>query len=152
METLSALEALCQGNPPVSGGFPSQRPVTHFDVFFNLRINKRLSKQSGRRWFETPSRLLWLHCDIYTVCKSVLLSLSPQPLSRKTHAYVNASFYILIDTVWINIRFYHTSLRTNKCQMKNDRNSKMEPAPWVNDLKFTSVDQIAPLHIYWRYF
>ena len=24
--------------------------------------NKRLSKQSRRRWFETPSRLLWRHC------------------------------------------------------------------------------------------
>ena len=27
METLSALLALCEGNPPVPGGFPSQRPV-----------------------------------------------------------------------------------------------------------------------------
>ena len=35
---------------------PLQRPVTRgFDVFFDLRLNKRLSKQSRRRWFETPS-------------------------------------------------------------------------------------------------
>ena len=34
-----------------------------FDVFFDLRPNKRLSKQSRRRWFETPSRSLWRHCD-----------------------------------------------------------------------------------------
>ena len=47
METFSALLALCAGKPPVTGEFPSQRPVTRsFDVFFDLRLNKRLSKQS----------------------------------------------------------------------------------------------------------
>ena len=47
METFSALLALCPGNSPVPGEFPAQRPVTRsFDVFFDLRPNKRLSKQS----------------------------------------------------------------------------------------------------------
>ena len=37
---------LC-GNSPVTGEFPAQRPMTRgFDVFFDLRLNKRLSKQS----------------------------------------------------------------------------------------------------------
>ena len=64
METFSALLALCSGNSPVSGEFPSQRPVTrHFDVFFDLRPNKQLNKQSRYRWFETPSRSLWRHCN-----------------------------------------------------------------------------------------
>ena len=55
---------LLWGEPPVTGGFPSQRPVTRsFDVFFDLRLNKRLSKQSRRRWFETQSRSLWRHCN-----------------------------------------------------------------------------------------
>ena len=45
METFSALLALCAGNSPVAGEFPSQRPVTRgFDVFFDLRPNKRLSE------------------------------------------------------------------------------------------------------------
>ena len=36
---------LC-GNSPVPGEFPAQRPVTRsFDVFFDLRLNQRLSKQ-----------------------------------------------------------------------------------------------------------
>ena len=44
---ISALCALCEGTPPVTGGFASQRPVTgNFDVFFVVRLNKRLSKQS----------------------------------------------------------------------------------------------------------
>ena len=64
IETFSALLALCEGNLPVTGGFPSQRLVTRsFDVFFDLRLNKRLNKQSRHRWFETPSRSLWRRCD-----------------------------------------------------------------------------------------
>ena len=47
METFSELLAICAVNSPVTGEFPSQRPVTwSFDVFFDLRRNKRLSKQS----------------------------------------------------------------------------------------------------------
>ena len=49
METFSALLALCAGNWPVPGQFPSQRPVTRsFDVFFDLRLNERLSKTITR--------------------------------------------------------------------------------------------------------
>ena len=45
MGTLSALLALCVGNPPVMSGFPSQRPGTRsFGVLFGERLNKRLSK------------------------------------------------------------------------------------------------------------
>ena len=61
-ETFSALLALCAGNSPVTGEFPSQRTVTQsFDVFYAL--NKRLSKQSWGWWFETPSPSLWRHCN-----------------------------------------------------------------------------------------
>ena len=60
METLSALLALCARISPVTGEFPSQRPVTRsFDVFLDLGLNKRLRKQSICRWFETPSFPLW---------------------------------------------------------------------------------------------
>ena len=47
METFSALLDICGGNSPVTGEFPTQRPVTRsFNVFFDLLLNKRLSKQS----------------------------------------------------------------------------------------------------------
>ena len=60
METFSALLAICAGNSPVPGEFPAQRPVMRsFDVYFDLRLNKRLSKQSWGWWFETLSRPLW---------------------------------------------------------------------------------------------
>ena len=62
METLSSLLVICAGNSPVTGEFRAQRPVTRsFDVFFDLRLNKRLSKQSRSWWFETLSRSLWRH-------------------------------------------------------------------------------------------
>ena len=44
------------------GEFPTQRPVTRsFDVFFDLRLNKRFSKQPWGWWFETLSWSLWRH-------------------------------------------------------------------------------------------
>ena len=50
METFSALLTICAGNSPVNGEFPAQRPLTpRFDVYFDLRLNKRSSKQS-RGW------------------------------------------------------------------------------------------------------
>ena len=75
METFFALLAICAGNPPVTGEFLSQRPVTRsFDVFFDLRLNKRLSKQSRGWWFETPSRSLWYHCNVrcFSPCHIIL--------------------------------------------------------------------------------
>ena len=40
----------------------THRPVTrNYEVFFDLRLNKRLSKQSRRRWFEMSLRSLWRH-------------------------------------------------------------------------------------------
>ena len=46
------------------GEFPVQRPVARsFDVFFDLRPNKPLSKQWWGWWFETLSRPLWRHCN-----------------------------------------------------------------------------------------
>ena len=65
METFSALLAICAENSPVPGEFPAQRPVTRsFDVFFDLRLNKRLSKQSWGWWFETISCSLWRHRNV----------------------------------------------------------------------------------------
>ena len=61
METFSALLAFYAGNSPVTGEFLSQRPRTRsYDVFFDLRLYKRLSKQSWGWW-------LRLHCAHYDV-------------------------------------------------------------------------------------
>ena len=73
MEIFSALLATCAGNSPVTGEFPTQRPVTRsFDVFFDLRLNKRLSKKSWGWWFESPSRILWRHSNAMAMCKTAV--------------------------------------------------------------------------------
>ena len=54
----TALLAICAGNSPVTVEFPAQRPVTQsYDVFCDLRLNKRLRKQShapGKPWTFSP--------------------------------------------------------------------------------------------------
>ena len=66
-ETFSALLALCAGNSPINGEFPTQMPVTRsFGVLFVLQLNKRLSKQVWGWWFDTPLRSLCRRCNVGT--------------------------------------------------------------------------------------
>ena len=59
------------------GEFPTQRPVTRsFGVFFDLPLNKRLSKQPWGWWFETPSWSSWRQCNV---------NLSTQKSMSSTH-------------------------------------------------------------------
>ena len=66
-----------------AGEFPSQRPVTRsFDVFFDRRLNKQLSKQPWGWWFETPSWSLWHQCNENTF-QFFLKSFSMQKFEAK---------------------------------------------------------------------
>ena len=59
METFSAWLAICAENSPVTG----ESAVTRsFGVFFDLLLNKQLSKQRQGWWFETLLYPLWRHC------------------------------------------------------------------------------------------
>ena len=72
METFSALLAICAGNSPVPGEFPTQRPVMRsFDVCFDLRPNKRLSKQFWGWWLKTQLRPLWRHRNVLLVFRII---------------------------------------------------------------------------------
>ena len=87
MESFSTSLAICAGNSPVNSEFPAQRPVTRsFDVFFDLRPNKRSSKQSRGWWFEASLRSLWRHCS--DICKCLIWSIQSynQPISIICHA------------------------------------------------------------------
>ena len=90
-EPFSALLAICAGNSSITGEFPTQRPVTRsFDVFFDLRLNKRLSKQSRGWWFETPSRSLWCHCKarVWYIYNNFFFQIHPH-MQRETR-YMNS--------------------------------------------------------------
>ena len=63
METFSALLAPCAGNSPVPVNSPHKGQRHGALMFFHLCLNKLLSKQRWRRWFYTPSRSLWRHCN-----------------------------------------------------------------------------------------
>ena len=59
---------------PLWGEFTGHRwiPLTKaitrsFDVFFGLRLNKQLCKQSRRWWVEKPSGPLWRHCNVHQI-------------------------------------------------------------------------------------
>ena len=109
IETISALLAICAGNSPVTGEFPVQRPVTRkFDVFFDLRPNKRLSKRWWGWWFETPSRPLWRYCNAnFTICTlysfqfiqawSKICSSFVQPVIRAWHRCVTRTNAVLFS-------------------------------------------------------
>ena len=107
METFSALLTLCAAIPPVTGGYPSQRPVTRsFDVFFDLRLNKRLSKQSRRRWFETPSRSLWHHCNciFISICEEPSCMIQDSRFKHRLfRRNTNIHIYISIMDTWQNM-------------------------------------------------
>ena len=82
-ETFSTLLAICAGHSPVPGEFPPQRPVTgSFDVFFDLRLNKLLSKQSWSWWCKTLPRPLWRHSNVQRPLKWLGIRLLPQQLDR----------------------------------------------------------------------
>ena len=82
----------------------AQRPVTRsFDVFFDLRLNKRLSKQSWSWWFETLSRPLWRHRNVYVRMNYV----TPGKISP-LH---------LLCTFWMNI-FFGVIIRWKKWKNK----------------------------------
>ena len=91
METFSALLAICVGNSSVSGELSAQRPETRsFNVFFDLRLNKPLSKQRRGWWFETLSRPLWRHGNDFDINQ------------HSTHYFVGSDYRRLSLTgVWI---------------------------------------------------
>ena len=92
METFSALLAICAGNSPVPGEFPTQRPVTRsFDIYFDLRPNKWLSKQSRGWWFETLSCSLWRHSN-----GNVHPSVNARVPYLSMHVHVCACMYIFV--------------------------------------------------------
>ena len=84
MKTFSALLAFCAVNSPVPAEVLAQRPVTRsFDVFFDLRLNKRLSKQSRSWLFETLSSPLWRHSNVFKSYSA--LSQTSWPHDTRTH-------------------------------------------------------------------
>ena len=107
METFFVLLAICAGNSPVTGEFPSQRPVTRsFDVFFDLCLNKRLSKH---QWLDAGD---WRrHRAHYAVTV-----MSSSDLQQFINTGISASFVeaaSITFVVWKELANEILSLRTH---------------------------------------
>ena len=107
--TFSVSLALCVGNSPVTGEFSSQRPVTRsFHVFFDLCLNKRLSKQSWGWWFETPLCSLWRHCNATRLLRIfLLLVLTPGITTSQITVFCTARlpWYVHNFVAFISLHF-----------------------------------------------
>ena len=76
--------------------FSSQRPVTRrFNVFFDVHLNKRLSKQPRYLWFGMPLRSLWRHCNGF---KSLEIQVFPEQIVQSNNKkYNNSGFLFVCD-------------------------------------------------------
>ena len=86
------------------GEYPKQKPVTRsFDVFFDLRPNKRLSKQWWGWWFETPSCPLWCHCNVMKYIPTYHYQFSLRVASHyRTPQLRNLTSPIIRDVPWLD--------------------------------------------------
>ena len=92
METFSVLQSICAGKSPVTGEFPAQRPATRSsDIFFDMCLNKRLSKKSRCWWFEMLSRPLGRHCKDISILQTRGIK-----QSNKRHTRVNIRSWNLV--------------------------------------------------------
>ena len=112
------------GEPQVTDGFPSQRPLTRNSyVFFDVRLNKWLRKQSRRLWFEMLSCSLWLHCNgmssysyygnVHVLYADLCTAIALHFWKKKTHLFFTVYHKIprkwLIYT-WVYSSFLHCVL------------------------------------------
>ena len=61
------------------------------DILFDLRLNKRLSKQSWGWWFETPSRPLWRHRNVPNCTFAECLVIATLKGMDKSTNYIRSS-------------------------------------------------------------
>ena len=121
-----------------------------FDVFFDLRLNKRLSKHSRRRWFETPSRSLWRHCNYYIYTETEMSSfwwnfhhwlhwklskwqLPVQPvmkISSKWRHFRFSVYHMIYFDVIVSILDISRSV-TTRCDTEHNNNSRIVVRPEI---------------------
>ena len=109
LETFFALLAICAGNSPVPGEFPTQSPVTRsFDICFDRCLNIRFSKQLSPQWFETQSRhtlgwlllvfALWRHqMETFSALLAICAGNWPVPGEFPTQRPVTRNFDVYFD-------------------------------------------------------
>ena len=97
METFSTLLAICAGKSPVPVNSPHKRPVTRsFDVYFDLRLNKRLCKQAWGWWLETLLCPLWCHRNDHRNIDVCILLLHSKHVGHIDNGYMFITAQLMI--------------------------------------------------------
>ena len=118
---------------PVPGEFPAQRPVTRsYDVFFDLRLNERLSKQSWCWWFETPSHPLWRRCEVIVAMFKDRLSGHGLPLDtihigKYTVYQCGAGFWSYLISYSIKTEYIFSKKSDNSAKLTSSNDSNWQP-------------------------
>ena len=117
------------------GEFPTQRPVTRsFDVFFDLRLYKRLSKQPWGWWFETPSWSLWRHCNDGWRCAI----LTDGSVIHVSTAWTLHRFIVVF--YWYGLIYMHVlsqQWRNKNCELN-----------WINASVYLGLDELTDIIVH----
>ena len=110
MESFYALSAPCAGNSPVTGVFPRQiaSDAELWCFLWSAHEKTQLSKQLRRRWFETPWRSLWRHCNELWVLLRV-----PAPFAKILQP-TRKNVHTVIELVEFDIGTWHLSATVKK--------------------------------------
>ena len=121
MEAFSALLALCEGNPPVIGGFPSQRPVTQSFEFFltnGWADNRDAGDLKRNRAHYDVTVMYTPLLSVFSYCPAICVSLeAPHEYLHQTDtrkALKNGS----IDSCFARIDFTHQNLRVGPTSLR----------------------------------
>ena len=104
METCSALLVLCVGNSPVTGDFPTQRPVTRsFDVFFDLRLNNGWANNRGagdlrryRAHYDITVMVFWVWIGLLAPISHIWYGIYRKEFQPKFVVGDQQEYYVLI--------------------------------------------------------
>ena len=125
METFSTLRALCAGNSPVAGEFPSQGPWTRsFDVFFiyawkNSWVNKREAgdlKHHRVHYDVIVMEVIWCWQVIDSIPK---LEVGTQFVLSETYRCVVPWQYWIASHVWFSTYLIYTATLSADCVRKH---------------------------------
>ena len=133
MLIFSSLLILCVGNAPATGVLTAQRPVTRsFDVFFDLHLNKCLSKQSICHDLikHDTSHLVKITCSYYVMTRGNI-QFSCSWINSLIRKYM---LYIIFDCISENVSYgsgielviyFHGNYFANRCIRKTHARNKI---------------------------
>ena len=115
METFSALQAICAGNSPVPGEFPTQTPVTRVFSLICIWIKRWVNnKEAGYL------RRYRAHYDVIVMAKKAIVNTSDIAWSR--HHSTMAQWFSLFLTVVAIIWGHYITGRSIHIVEQHDRN------------------------------